>query len=659
MQDPTDCTAEAQPLKGEEGAEGQPPPPGKKKGCWGGLGFSQLSNWRTAGFFLSLFLCLTVVFAFSFIIPCPVRPVYLRTWNRTFPQAATYDFLAITDANKDKVLDVLFVLKASEGSQNMTCLNQSLPTPCVFMSAVAGTNGDTLWERPLAPEFHWAQCGLEGLGLESKGCLLSHADQLTAINKHNGEILWQQMQPPNLNSKLPVLTVPDLDGDGVSDVVLIGTALAQTRLVVLSGKTGTQIGSEVVLDSGEVARHLLHTTAKGSHYILLQKDSGLYGQALWKIAAQAKAGSETNLKKDKGWEEKTSADSGDVLLYKSDSLQHVLRTAKGSSTSNLLLVTEGSVELISGDSLQSLWRTNTSRVLRWSHAPLPCLSQSHPTPPHPHSAIPLTATLSVGKGLCEPSFGHFNKDGTPDVVIEEEFANGTKRVMILDGSTGGVLWEVHLLLRPNTPKPCSVNTINSFSVFVLWGEMLSETNSSISSSNKRFSYMLHPQYYNVLLEKSSIIDHIIAFKATLLERGRHASYIMLTGPQGEGLEGVVTLTKRKLKEDIPESRIMAEDIKAKLETYRTAPFDARFPNQNQTRNCWQNYLDYHRCQKALTDKGVDVAPCDWYKRVYKSLCPLSWVSVCSYEDVSISHSYYQIQLKSELCAMLRLKQLVQ
>ena len=35
---------------------------------------------------------------------------------------------------------------------------------------------------------------------------------------------------------------------------------------------------------------------------------------------------------------------------------------------------------------------------------------------------------------------------------------------------------------------------------------------------------------------------------------------------------------------------MAEDIKTKLENYRTAPFDARFPNQNQTRNCWSNYL---------------------------------------------------------------------
>uniref|UniRef100_A0A673IXL9 Cytochrome c oxidase subunit 6B1 n=1 Tax=Sinocyclocheilus rhinocerous TaxID=307959 RepID=A0A673IXL9_9TELE len=35
--------------------------------------------------------------------------------------------------------------------------------------------------------------------------------------------------------------------------------------------------------------------------------------------------------------------------------------------------------------------------------------------------------------------------------------------------------------------------------------------------------------------------------------------------------------------------------------------------------------DYYRCQKALDAKGVDTAPCDWYKRVYKSLCPLSWI----------------------------------
>ncbi|XP_066426865.1 cytochrome c oxidase subunit 6B1 [Molothrus aeneus] len=71
---------------------------------------------------------------------------------------------------------------------------------------------------------------------------------------------------------------------------------------------------------------------------------------------------------------------------------------------------------------------------------------------------------------------------------------------------------------------------------------------------------------------------------------------------------------------------MAEDIKVKLCRYKTAPFDSRFPNQNQTRNCWQNYLDFQRCQRAMDARGADATPCQWYFRVYKSLCPTSWVT---------------------------------
>ncbi|XP_072472473.1 cytochrome c oxidase subunit 6B1 isoform X1 [Notamacropus eugenii] len=78
--------------------------------------------------------------------------------------------------------------------------------------------------------------------------------------------------------------------------------------------------------------------------------------------------------------------------------------------------------------------------------------------------------------------------------------------------------------------------------------------------------------------------------------------------------------------DLSSGATMSEDIKTKIRNYRTAPFDSRFPNQNQTRNCWQNYLDFHRCEKAMNEKGGDVSVCQWYKRVYKSLCPVSWVS---------------------------------
>ncbi|KAK7567128.1 cytochrome c oxidase, subunit VIb, partial [Phyllosticta citricarpa] len=50
-------------------------------------------------------------------------------------------------------------------------------------------------------------------------------------------------------------------------------------------------------------------------------------------------------------------------------------------------------------------------------------------------------------------------------------------------------------------------------------------------------------------------------------------------------------------------------------------FDARFPNQNQTKHCWQNYVDYHKCVLA---KGEDFAPCRQFYLAYKSLCPSAW-----------------------------------
>ncbi|XP_021562211.1 cytochrome c oxidase subunit 6B1-like [Carlito syrichta] len=67
-------------------------------------------------------------------------------------------------------------------------------------------------------------------------------------------------------------------------------------------------------------------------------------------------------------------------------------------------------------------------------------------------------------------------------------------------------------------------------------------------------------------------------------------------------------------------------IMTKIKNYKTAPFDSRFPTQNQTRNCQQNYLTFHHCEKAMTTKEGDVSVCEWYQHVYKSLSPITWVS---------------------------------
>ncbi|QRW18384.1 cytochrome C oxidase subunit 6B [Rhizoctonia solani] len=56
---------------------------------------------------------------------------------------------------------------------------------------------------------------------------------------------------------------------------------------------------------------------------------------------------------------------------------------------------------------------------------------------------------------------------------------------------------------------------------------------------------------------------------------------------------------------------------------QTAGFDARFPNTNQSKHCYQNYLDYYKCINA---KGEDFAPCKQFYRAFHSLCPNDWIS---------------------------------
>lgn len=48
---------------------------------------SRLSRCRTVAFFLSLFICLFVVFVLSFIIPCPDRPSSEDKWRLDYDYA--------------------------------------------------------------------------------------------------------------------------------------------------------------------------------------------------------------------------------------------------------------------------------------------------------------------------------------------------------------------------------------------------------------------------------------------------------------------------------------------------------------------------------------------------------------------------------------------
>ncbi|XP_053596470.1 cytochrome c oxidase subunit 6B1 isoform X2 [Microplitis demolitor] len=58
-----------------------------------------------------------------------------------------------------------------------------------------------------------------------------------------------------------------------------------------------------------------------------------------------------------------------------------------------------------------------------------------------------------------------------------------------------------------------------------------------------------------------------------------------------------------------------------IENYQSAPYDPRFPNTNQTRHCYQYYLDFHRCKKV---RGEEYEACKYFKRIYTIMCPKVW-----------------------------------
>ena len=63
-------------------------------------------------------------------------------------------------------------------------------------------------------------------------------------------------------------------------------------------------------------------------------------------------------------------------------------------------------------------------------------------------------------------------------------------------------------------------------------------------------------------------------------------------------------------------------------------FDPRFPNINQAKNCYVNFVDYQRCMKL---KGSDYKDCEYFNQAAKSLCPNQWLE--KYADQLESNSF--------------------
>ncbi|XP_051023682.1 protein FAM234A [Acomys russatus] len=485
---------------------------------------TRLSRCRTVAFFLSLFVCLFVVFIVSFIIPCPERPLSQATWRLDYSTAVTYDFLAVGDVNRDKIQDVLFLHKNTNSSDNVSrsCTDEGFSTPCAFMVAVSGANGSVLWERPVAQDVALAKCAVphpSDSEVSSACILVGRLESFIAVNLFTGETLWSHSNTfgGNVSILSPLLQVPDVDRDGTPDLLILTREGQEVSGSIYSGSTGYQIGhrGSLSVDGDGVA--LLHVTRSGAHYILLPCESALCGISV-KSLHERVTGRDSPFKDDSHWENMLNRSAQRRLLLSSGAVRYLMNVP-GKAGQDLLLVSSEACMLLDGQDLVPRWTFSATQVLR------------------------------------KPILGHYKPD-TLAVVIE----NGTstdRQILLLDLSTGSLLWSQPLPSLPGSPPSTSLMTADHRSAFFFWGlHELLDTNEMDPQDTQHSLYMFHPTLPGILLELANVSANIVAFDAILFEPSRHAAYVLLTGPASSDMPGLVSVTKHKVRDLVPGSRVV-------------------------------------------------------------------------------------------------------
>ncbi|XP_008849028.1 protein FAM234A isoform X3 [Nannospalax galili] len=381
MMDNKDLEAEIHPLKNEERKSQENV--GKQLKTEDNLKSrtpqSRLSRCRTVAFFLSLFVCLFVVFVVSFLIPCPERPLSERMWRIDYNASVTYDFLAMEDVNKDRIQDVLFLYKNTYNSNNYTrsCADEGFSTPCAFVAAVSGANGSVLWERPVAQDVALVECAMPHSDSETSACILvGRLGSFIAVNSFTGETLWSHSNSFGENASIlsPLLQVPDIDGDGASDLLILTREGKEVRGAIYSGSTGQQIGHRGSLGVDGDSGALLHVTRIGAHYILLPCGASSLCSCSVKVLYEKMTGKDGPFKKDSFWENIFNTSTYGIcsnLHLQSSGAVRYLMNVPGKAGEDVLLVSSDTCTLLDGQDLTPKWTLGATQILRsffWTSA---------------------------------------------------------------------------------------------------------------------------------------------------------------------------------------------------------------------------------------------------------------------------------------------------
>ncbi|XP_069845752.1 protein FAM234B-like [Dipodomys merriami] len=525
----------APPRAPEAGAQGFPaePPGGLEPKVAGSLAACV----RTAVFLLTLLLSMVLVLLCAFLIPCPPRDLH-STWIRRLAAGAGGDLapLDLADVNGDGLRDVLLAL-VSPG--NRSAGGGPGSGPSAHLLCLSGMNGSTLWSTPLPEEAQHVACvDLEpGRGAEALCLVTGSRRALGAYRAASGEAVWT-LRPEHLaNGTLaaPAALLPDLDGDGARDLLLLAVGDAQPDLcfLLVSGRAGTPVGRAVCYDGvgvGNLIGPQLYTTASGAVYVLFGfgniqavalRDLLLQAQSPGPLPASLQAA-------EPAWERRRAGNASELIPVHSDGVEQLqVVKALDSNGSDLLLTTRQGLVLLAGQSLVPRW------MLR-----LPGL-RSQPTP------------------------GYFTDDQTLDFLLQLSDGTGVRKMLVVDGQSGSVSWNHSAPCRMAETPTAAALTAELKSVFLFWAEApaapspTSGVGPGAEVPRPHHLYLLHPAFPALLLDLANTTDTVTAAAVGVNDVWKDAFYVTRAAElRPDGRPRALAVSKLSLRWALMEGRVL-------------------------------------------------------------------------------------------------------
>ncbi|XP_003470361.2 protein FAM234B isoform X1 [Cavia porcellus] len=496
---------------------------------------SLVSYVRTSVFLLTLGISMILVLLCAFLIPCPPRDLH-STWRRRLGSQRGGDLspLELSDVNGDGLRDVLLSFVTSRNGSS-----PGGPGPAADLVCLSGMNGSTLWSIPLPEEAQDITClDLMPGSVAEIICLVTGTRKmLSAFNATSGKVIWT-LSPSSLSNgtlAAPVVVLPDVDEDGVRDlaVLAIGETQPDVYFLLVSGQTGNPVGRPVkysIVGVGNLIGPQVYITAGGAVYILFGFGN-VQAVALRDIFVQAqnRDSSPPSLQiEEPEWEKRRSVNLSELIDIYSDGVE-LLQMVKmpDSNCSNLLITTRQGLILLRGQNLTPHW------------------------------------TLSLPGLHSQPTPGYFTDDQTLDFLLQTQEVVGMKKMMVVDGDSGSIVWSYSAPCHMKESPTTSAVTSERKSVFLFWAEGLSAAppNSGVilgaDPPSLYHLYLLHPTFPSILLDLANATGTVTASKVGINDLWKDAFYVTrTTGPGSEGHPAPVVVSKLSLRWALMESQMV-------------------------------------------------------------------------------------------------------